>query len=65
MENERCDGYDCDQCVFGDRIDIYDSMQVLVGYQNGVSMTYSLNAFMPWEGYIVALNGSLGRIDVR
>ena len=26
-------------------------------------MSYSLNAFMPWEGYIVAFNGTKGRLE--
>jgi hypothetical protein len=28
-------------------------------------MTYSLNAFMPFEGYRVAFNGEKGRLEVR
>jgi hypothetical protein len=27
-------------------------------------MTYSLNAYMPWEGFRIALNGSKGRMQV-
>jgi len=26
-------------------------------------MSYSLHAFMPWEGYVVAFNGSQGRLE--
>jgi hypothetical protein len=28
-------------------------------------MTYSLNAYMPWEGYNIAFNGSKGRLEVN
>jgi predicted dehydrogenase len=63
LENEQYDGYYRDRCVFSDRIDIWDSMGVQVGYRNGVQMTYSLNAFMPWEGYSIAFNGSKGRLE--
>ena len=28
-------------------------------------MSYSLNAFMPFEGYRLAFNGTKGRLEVR
>jgi hypothetical protein len=40
-------------------------MSALVKYSNGVTMSYSLNAHMPFEGYRVAFNGELGRLEVR
>jgi hypothetical protein len=36
-----------------------------MAYQNGVQVSYSLNCFMPIEGYHLAFNGSRGRIEVR
>ncbi len=63
LDNEQYDGYYRDQCVFSDQIDIEDTMNVLVDYANGVKMTYSLNAFSPWEGYIIAFNGTKGRLE--
>jgi hypothetical protein len=63
LENEQYDGYYRDRCVFSAQIDIEDSMNLVVNYQNGVKMTYSLNAFMPWEGYYVVFNGSKGRLE--
>ena len=63
LDNEAHDGYFRDRCVFSEQIDIEDSMQLVVAYDNGVRMSYSLNAFMPWEGYVVALNGSKGRLE--
>ena len=54
-----------DGCVFREDIDIYDSMQALVTYASGATMAYSLDAHMPFEGYRVAFNGELGRLEVR
>lgn len=63
LDQEKHDGYFRDRCVFSDQIDIEDTMHVIVRYLNGVSMSYSLHAFMPWEGYIIAINGSKGRLE--
>jgi predicted dehydrogenase len=63
LDNEQYDGYYRDRCVFSDQIDIEDSMNVVVGYRNGVKLTYSLNAFMPWEGYTISFNGTKGRLE--
>jgi predicted dehydrogenase len=63
LENEQFDGYLRDRCVFSPEIDIQDSMQLVVRYKNGATMSYSLNAFMPWEGYIVNFNGTRGRLE--
>ncbi|NLX43782.1 MAG: Gfo/Idh/MocA family oxidoreductase, partial [Chloroflexi bacterium] len=62
-QNEGWDGYYRDRCVFSPDIDIEDSMALTVTYANGVRMSYSLNAYMPWEGYTVAFNGSKGRLE--
>ena len=63
LDNEQYDGYFRDRCVFSDQIDIEDSMQLVVTYDNGAQMSYSLNAFMPWEGMIISFNGSKGRLE--
>ena len=60
---EKYDGYERDRCVFSDEIDIEDSMNLVVSYLNGVKMAYSLNSFSPWEGYVVSINGTRGRIE--
>jgi hypothetical protein len=39
-------------------------MGVMVKYNSNAIMTYSLNAYMPWEGFRVALNGNKGRIQM-
>ena len=61
---EHEDGYYRDQSVFGDGISIEDTMGVMVRYRNNAIMTYSLNAYLPWEGLRIAFNGSKGRIQV-
>ena len=62
---EDVDGYYRDGCVFREDVDIYDTMSAVVKYSNDVSMSYSLNAHMPFEGFRVAFNGELGRLEVR
>lgn len=64
-ECEDVDGYYRDGCVFREDVDIYDTMSAVVKYSNGVSMNYSLNAVMPFEGYRLAFNGTKGRLEVR
>jgi predicted dehydrogenase len=63
LDNEQYDGYFRDKCVFRPEIDIEDTMNVLVTYDNNVTMCYSLNAFNSWEGYRVIFNGTQGRIE--
>jgi predicted dehydrogenase len=63
LDNEHHDGYFRDRCVFHPRIDIEDTMNVIVGYDNKVTLNYSLNAFNAWEGYQIAFNGTLGRLE--
>jgi predicted dehydrogenase len=62
---EDVDGYHRDGCVYKEDIDIFDTMSALVKYSNGATMTYSLNAHMPFEGYRLAFNGEKGRLEIR
>jgi predicted dehydrogenase len=64
-ECEDVDGYKRDGCVFKEDVDIYDTMSAIVKYSSGVSMNYSLNAAMPYEGYMISFNGTKGRLDIR
>jgi predicted dehydrogenase len=63
LDQEKYDGYFRDRCVFRPDIDIEDTMNVAVRYDNGVTLSYSLNAFNAWEGYQVAFNGTKGRLE--
>jgi predicted dehydrogenase len=64
-ECESADGYHRDGCVFKEDINIFDTMNAVVRYSNDVQMSYSVNTFMPIEGYRVAFNGTKGRLEVR
>jgi predicted dehydrogenase len=63
LDNEKYDGYFRDRCVFRPDIDIEDTMNVIVKYDNDVTMSYSLNAFNSWEGYYIVFNGTKGRVE--
>ncbi len=65
LDNEQYDGYFRDRCVFRPDIDIEDTMNVLVKYDNNVTLCYSLNAFNSWEGYYIVFNGTKGRLEHR
>jgi len=65
LKAEADSGYIRDRSVFSDDISIEDTMAVTVKYNNGTLLTYSLNAYMPWEGFNIAINGSKGRIEVK
>ncbi len=53
LENEQFDGYLRDRDVFDPGITIEDNLSLVVDYARGASMSYSLNAHSPWEGYVV------------
>jgi len=38
-------------------------MSLVVRYRSGASMSYSLHAYSPYEGYQIAFNGPLGRLE--
>jgi predicted dehydrogenase len=61
----RIDGYHRDACVYRADIDIPDTMSATIRYENQVVVSYSLNTFMPLEGYAIAFNGTKGRIETR
>ncbi len=63
LDNEQYDGYFRDRCVFRPEISIEDTMNVIVNYAAGPTLSYSLNAFNAWEGYIVCFNGTKGRLE--
>jgi len=65
LNAEADSGYIRDRSVFSDEISIEDTMGVLVKYKSGAILTYSLNAYMPWEGFNVNINGSKGRIEMK
>ena len=64
FDNEKYDGYIYDGCVFRENIDAYDTVNMNVLYQNGVSMSYTLNAAAAYEGWRMVINGSRGRMEI-
>lgn len=65
LDAEHEDGYVRDRCVFGEDIDIHDTMSVLARYHGGAQLSYALNAYSPWEGYRMSLVGDHGRIEAH
>ena len=54
FRSEKDSGYIRDRSVFSDDISIEDTLGVTVKYETGAILTYSLNAYMPWEGFNVS-----------
>ncbi|WP_129839066.1 Gfo/Idh/MocA family oxidoreductase [Streptomyces sp. RFCAC02] len=64
LDAEHEDGYIRDQDVFTEGVDIDDTMSVLVRYGNRATLSYSLTAYAPWEGYRVMFTGTRGRLEL-
>lgn len=64
LDAEAHDGYLRDRDVFGEGITIEDNLALVVDYASGATLSYSLNAHAPWEGYRVAVNGTEGRAEL-
>jgi predicted dehydrogenase len=64
-DNEHHDGYLRDRDVFDPGITIEDNLAALVDYDTGVTLSYSLNAHSPWEGYRVSVSGTEGRAELE
>jgi predicted dehydrogenase len=65
LDNEAHDGYRRDQDVFGPGITTEDNLAVIVDYARGATLSYSLNAHSPWEGYRIYVNGTEGRAELE
>jgi predicted dehydrogenase len=65
LDNESHDGYRRDEDVFGTGITTEDNLAVIVDYQSGVTLSYTLNAHSPWEGYRIYVNGTEGRAELE
>ncbi|MCX7591705.1 MAG: Gfo/Idh/MocA family oxidoreductase [Kiritimatiellae bacterium] len=63
LEAEVHDGYMRDGCVFDPTIDIFDQMGVLIRYENGIEVNYSLVAYSPLESERVVIEGTDGRLE--
>lgn len=63
LNAEHEDGYIRDQCVFGEGVTTEDNVAVIVTYDSGTLLSYSLNAFSPYEGNRIVFNGTTGRLE--
>ncbi|MFA6294177.1 MAG: Gfo/Idh/MocA family oxidoreductase [Victivallales bacterium] len=51
--------------IYDSAIDIEDTYSALVRFKSGASMSYSCNFSTPWEGYVLGINGTEGRIEIN
>jgi len=65
LDAEADSGYIRDRSVFSDDVAIEDVMGVMVRFNRGAILTYSLNTYLPWEGFNAVLNGPKGRIELK
>lgn len=64
VDNEKYDGYLRDACLFGNDVNIDDTMVASIKYANDVRVAYSLTTYSPYEGLKVSFNGTEGKIDI-
>mgnify|MGYP001569509703 CR=1 FL=1 len=50
--------------IYDDAIDIEDTYSVVARYRNGALLNYSCNFCTPWEGYVLGINGTKGRVEI-
>lgn len=50
--------------IYDAQIDIEDTYSMVTRYRGGASMAYSCCFCSPWEGYILGINGTGGRVEV-
>ncbi|MDD5705311.1 MAG: Gfo/Idh/MocA family oxidoreductase [Kiritimatiellae bacterium] len=49
--------------IYDKEIAIEDTYSATIRYRSGASVIYSLNASSPWEGYILGIHGTHGRLE--
>ncbi len=50
--------------IYDEQIDVEDTYSAVVRYRGGASMSYSCNFATPWEGYVLGINGTKGRVEI-
>ncbi len=50
--------------IYDEQIDIEDTYSAVIRYRGGASMSYSCNFATPWEGYVLGINGTKGRVEI-
>ena len=65
LKPEKEDGYIRDRCIFHDKVDIYDTMSVMVAYDGGTTLNFSLNAHSPYENWKMAVHCEKGKLEAE
>lgn len=63
LQAESADGYLRDGCVFDESIDIEDQAAVMIEYESGLEVSYTLLAYSPQEIQRIVIEGQLGRLE--
>ena len=63
LEAESADGYLRDGCVWDTEIDVEDQAAVLIRYENGLEVDYTLVAYSPYESQRLAVEATRGRLE--
>ena len=50
--------------IYDAAINIEDTYSAVARYHGGASLSYSCNFCTPWEGYILGINGTKGRVEI-
>lgn len=50
--------------LYDDEIDIEDTYASVIRYEKGAMLSYSINFSTPWEGFILGINGTGGRLEL-
>lgn len=63
-EAEAESGYIRDRNVFGEHVDIEDTLSLVARYRRGTLLNYALIAYAPWEGFQAIITGPRGQIEL-
>jgi predicted dehydrogenase len=50
--------------IYDDEIVIEDTYNAVIRYQGGTTLSYACNFCTPWEGYVLGINGTAGRVEI-
>ena len=65
QELDHYEAYDARRCIFDSEVNIEDTYSAVVKYDGGATLTYSLNASAPFEGFRLGINGLDGRLETE
>ena len=50
--------------IYDDEIAIEDTYNAVIRYKGGTTLSYACNFCTPWEGYVLGINGTAGRVEI-